>query len=430
VHEQKLDSTALAGRSAARNGWLGWLSARWAALPESWRWALRLWTGFEALFIVWCAWVSSVYPKFAQEAGVPVWPPGPALGAWLERVTLLPLLRYDVIWYVGIAQYGYGYRPGATAFHPLFPWLMAIGGRLLGGSYGAYLLAGWLIAQVCTVCMLALLYQLVRLDYDEVIARRATLFLIASPLGFAFLIPYTEPLLLLCIVAALLAARRGRWWLAGLAGAGATLTKQPGLVVLLPMLWELWRGWRNTRGPRPLRALLGPLTGLALTPLGLLVWLAYRATLGDVGISASNPFSLVDTLLVTPTYKDVWGEYFSWPWANFGYALEQLRDRPYFYLIINVFIMLIMLAIALCAALRQRGSYAIYTVALILMNLSIVYPLWPYMGIMRRFTIIFPLFIQLALWRRPRVLTTLLLFWSALLWVLISSMYVRNAFVP
>ena len=93
--------------------------------------------------------------------------------------------------------------------------------------------------------MLALLYRLVALDDDEATAQRTTLFLIGSPLGFSFLLPYTESLLLLSIVAALYAARRGRWWLAGAAGGAAALTKQLGVVVVLPLLWELWQQHRN-----------------------------------------------------------------------------------------------------------------------------------------------------------------------------------------
>jgi hypothetical protein len=390
----------------------------------AWGWALRLLIGYQALFIAWCAWVSSVFPKWTEEASVSIWPITAPLGTWLERVVLLPLVRYDVVWYLGIAQFGYGHKPGDTAFHPLYPLLMAIGGRLLGGSY---LLAGWLISLACTFAMLVLLYRLVRLDYDDAVAQRTTLYLIGSPLGFAFLIPYTEPLLLLSIVGALYGARRGRWVLAGLAGATATLTKQPGLVVLLPMLVAAWGAWPAAA----IGARARILAGLALPPLGLLIWLLYRATLGDVAFSLSDPSSLVGALLVTPDYRDVWGEFFSWPWVNFGYALEQLQTRPYFYLIINVFLMLTMLAVALYSTLRVRRWYIAYTLPLILMNLSIVYPIWPYMGIVRRFTIIIPIFIQLALVavRRPLV-GALVLVMNALLWTLIASMYVRNAFVP
>jgi hypothetical protein len=52
------------------------------------------------------------------------------------------------------------------------------------------------------------------------------------------------------------------------------------------------------------------------------------------------------------------------------------------------------------------------------------------MGIIRRFTIIFPLFIQLARWARSPIVLWLTLGCNALLWALIASMYVRNAFVP
>lgn len=399
-------------------------SSRTSAM--AWRWALRLYVGYSTLFILWNAWVSSVYPKWVEEASVASWPPSTPPGVWLERVVLLPLLRYDVIWYIGIAQHGYGHRSGDTAFHPLYPFLTGVLGRVLGGEY---LLAAWLIAQVCCVAMLAMLYRLVTLDDDDATAQRTTLFLIGSPLGFSFLLPYTESLLLLSIVAAWYAGRQGRWWLAGMAGGAAALTKQPGVIVLLPLLWELWQQHAKER-TTGIRSLVRPLVGLSLTPLALLAWIVYRATLGDVAFSWRHPETLISALLVTPAYADVWGETFSWPWVNFGYALEQLRERPYFYLIINVMIMLMMLALTLAAAIRTRHSYALYSLILATMNLSIVYPLWPYMGIIRRFTIIFPMFIQLARWGRSPVVCWLVLVCNALLWSLIASMYVRNAFVP
>ena len=398
----------------------------WLALDPSWRWALTIFLGYRVLFSVWTVWVSSVFPRYAQESLVSVWPGAAPLDVWLRRVLLWPVVRYDVIWYMGIAEHGYAYKAGSTAFHPLYPLLMGLLGRLFGGHY---LLAGWLIAQVCCVLMLVLLYRLVLLDYDEGVARRATLFLLGSPLGFAFLLPYTESLLLMCIVGAFYAARHRRWGLAGLAGAGAALTKQPGVVVMIPLLWELWQQRENVRA-RTFRALVRPLIGLALTPLGLGLFLVYRALLGDVAFSPSNPGSFVGAFLVTPAYRETWGEYFSWPWVNMVFALQRMRAAPYFYLILNTFVMLIMAVLVCYSMLRQRRSYAIYSFVLMLMNLSIVYPLWPYMGIIRRFTIIFPLFIQLAVWGRSRAITLLILVCNTLLWVLIGEAYVRNAFVP
>lgn len=403
------------------------LRSAWMALDPSWQWALKLFLGYRVLLSVWTAWISASFPRYAAEMALPLWPIAGPFDLWVRRLLLWPVVRYDVVWYMGIAEHGYGYKLGSTAFHPLFPLLMGVVGRLLGGHY---LAAGWLIAQVCCVVMLVVLYRLVLLDYDEATARRATLFLIGSPLGFAFLLPYTESLLLLCIVGSFYAARHGRWWLAGVAGAGAALTKQPGVVVVFPLLWELWRQRRAEVAAGRWRVLVGPLVGVGLTPLGLLGFLVYRATLGDVQFSLADPGSIAGALLVTPSYRDVWGEYFSWPWVNFFFALDRLREAPYFYLLLNTFVMMIMVVLVGYSMLRQRGSYVLLSGLLVLLNLSIVYPLWPYMGIIRRFTIIFPLFIQLGVWGRSRVVTGVILGCNTLLWVVISEMYVRNAFVP
>ena len=396
-------------------------------IAPAWRWAITLFLGYRVLWTIWAAWVSSVYPQYLPEKALAIWPITAPLGVWLERVLLWPAARYDVFWNTGIAEQGYAYLPGSTAFHPLYPLLIGVLGRLLGGNY---LFAGWLIAQICCVIMLALLYKLVSLDYDEGVARRTTLFLIGSPLGFALLIPYAESLLLLCIVGAIYAARLRRWWLAGLLGAAAALTKQPGVVVLVPLAWELLRAYRTELRARQLRAVLRPLLGLALVPLGLLMFLIYRATLGDAEFSWRNPSTIVWALLVTPSYDKVWDHHFSWPWMSLLLAFDRLRTAPFFYLILNTFLMLIMAVIVCYSALRQRGAYVLYSLCLLVMNLCILYPLIPYISVVRRFLIIFPLFIQLAVWGRSARLCTLILFCNTVLWVYISEAYVRGAYLP
>jgi hypothetical protein len=403
----------------------GWL--RWMRISPAWRMALTLFLGYRVLLCVWAAWVSSVYPYNAIEKTIPIWPILSPLGLWVERVLLWPVARYDVFWNIGIAEHGYAYRLGSTAFHPLYPLLIGVLGRIFGGHY---LFAGWVIAQVCCVALLALLYKLVLLDYDEGVARRTALFLLGSPLGFVLLVPYAESLLLLCIVGSLYAARLRRWWLAGLLGASAALTKQPGIVVLLPLAWEVWRVHRDDVRVRQFRPLLRPLLGLLLVPLGLLTYLIYRAMLGDAEFSWSNPSTLIWALLVTPSYDRVWDHHFSFPWVSLQIAIDRLRTAPFFYLILNMFVMLMMAIIICYSALRQRGSYVLYSLCLLIMNLSIVYPLIPYISVVRRFLIIFPLFIQLAVWGRSPRLCALILFCNTLLWVYISEAYVRFAYIP
>lgn len=398
---------------------------------QAWRPAVRhallLYCVHQLLFLLTAVVSALLIPRTPLERDLVLWPPAALAASRLDAIVFYAIRRYDVIWYMGIAEQGYGHRSGDTAFHPLYPLLGSIVGRILGGDF---FLGLWLVSQVCCVAMLTVFYLLVQQHYDATAARRATLLLMCSPLGFAFLLPYTESLLLLGILGALLAGAQRRWLLAGACGAVAALTKQPGAVVVLPLLYLLWQQQAaNLRGGRWRGALRG-MAGIGLVPLGLAGWVLYRATLGDVSFDWSQPQTLVSALLVTPSYADVWKEYFSWPWVNAGFARDQLLTRPYPYLIINVVIMLALLAIALYAIWRQRGAAAIFAMAIIVLNLSIVYPDWPYMGIVRRFTIIYPIFIQLALWARRRSVLVTLVAIQLPLWLLISSMYLRNAFVP
>lgn len=404
----------------------GVLVSPWLTLSPAWRWSLLVYGGFRLLISLVGAAGSLWRPRGTIEAAVPLWPIRAPLGQWAERFALQPFARYDTGWYTAIAAGGYDVTPGATAFHPLFPGLMGVLGRMLGGNY---LLGGWLVAQAACVLMLVLLYKLVRLDYDDGVARRATLFLAASPLALSFFIPYTESLLMVGVLGSLYAARTGRWALAGACAGLAILTKQPGAALALPLIWELWRQRGEAIRAGRLRPLLAPLAGFALAGLSVAALLLLRLAQSDVVLDLGDPGTLVAGLLVTPDYAAVWDEHFAWPWASVALALDTLRARLSLYLAINFVGMALMLGLALHSLLSQRASYSLYTLTLILLNLSIYYPSSPYMGILRRFTIIFPLFIHLALLLRGR---------RAALWATVSALglvyvtlaFVANAFVP
>ncbi|MFD5029955.1 glycosyltransferase family 39 protein [Streptomyces sp. NPDC058220] len=82
-----------------------------------------------------------------------------------------------------------------------------------------------------------------------------------------FILPFT--------VAAIWCAGRGRWGAAGLAVAGALLTKQTGGAVLLPVLWLLWHAPARRAGLARLTAgLVLPVLAAALltVPSGFLFW--------------------------------------------------------------------------------------------------------------------------------------------------------------
>src|ERR671911_3053092 len=70
----------------------------------------------------------------------------PALTHALADPLLAPLARWDSIWYLRIADSGYGESVPRAAFFPLYPLLVRSLGALFGGSSAALLAASFLIS--------------------------------------------------------------------------------------------------------------------------------------------------------------------------------------------------------------------------------------------------------------------------------------------
>jgi hypothetical protein len=153
-----------------------------------------------------------------------------------------PMRLWDGLWYTMIAEQGYGKWVSDTglptpwtakaAFWPLFPWTMRVVSNLLGISPEV---AGYLIANVCFFVALMFLYRLVALDFDERTARRTLWAIALFPTSLFFSAVYTESPFLMLSVGALLAARLRSWWLAGILGALAALTRSYGVFLGIPL---------------------------------------------------------------------------------------------------------------------------------------------------------------------------------------------------
>jgi hypothetical protein len=172
-----------------------------------------------------------------------------------------PLRMWDGLWYKLIAEEGYGFADANAAFWPLFPWLMRLGHDVTGAEPETF---GWVIANLSFVGALILLYRLVSIDFDIQVARRTLWAIALFPTSLFFSAVYTESLFLLLAVAALLGARKGNWWVAGIAGALAALTRSYGVLLLIPfaaLFWQQYglsiRRWLPNAIPAALPA-LGP----------------------------------------------------------------------------------------------------------------------------------------------------------------------------
>ncbi len=163
------------------------------------------------------------------------------LGA-VGNVLAASTVRWDAIHYLGIAAHGYA-DVGNTAFYPLYPLLIRALGPLLGGPVAA----GVVVSVLAFGVALRLLYLLTELELGRRAAVAGVVLVAFAPQSFFFSAVYTESLFLAVSVGAFLAARTGRWPLAGLLGGLAAMTRVTGLVLVLPLA-ILWWGQRPRAG--------------------------------------------------------------------------------------------------------------------------------------------------------------------------------------
>ncbi|MCA9986051.1 MAG: hypothetical protein KDE09_08530 [Anaerolineales bacterium] len=216
--------------------------------------------------------------------------------------------RWDTGFYVSIVEEGYLYDVEPfpnVAFFPLLPLAM----RLLLPLTGDAVTAGILVANLALWGASILFYLLVREQWGERIAGRAVWYLLIFPAAFFGSAIYSESLFLLVTVAALLAGRRGHWWLAGLLGILATLSRLVGIIVVPLLLFEWASQWLDRE--RPQRPAIW--TGIfpLLAPLGTLgymfyLWRRFADPFGFATASAAwgrvaqSPWLTVSNLLQTP----------------------------------------------------------------------------------------------------------------------------------
>src|SRR6266699_3054630 len=145
--------------------------------------------------------------------------------------------HWDAANFTRIAQNGYQ-TIYDTAFFPLFPLLIKCIAFLFGNN--GYIAIGMILSNLALLGALFVLYQIATDALGEQIGRRTLLYLCLFPTAFYFFAPYTESLFLLFTAASFLAMRRRHWLIAGIMGFLASLTRNSGLLLVFPYLYEVW----------------------------------------------------------------------------------------------------------------------------------------------------------------------------------------------
>jgi hypothetical protein len=327
--------------------------------------------------------------------------------------------RWDSVWFLRIAEDGYGAtEEAAAAFYPLYPLLVGLLGRML---LGHYVLAGVLISLAACLGAFALLHRLALPRIGDDAARRTVLYLAIFPFAVFLGAVYSESLFLLLAVASFSFAERGSFLGAGAAAGLAWLTRPLGIALLPALALLAWRERR--RGQAFLR--LGAAPGLfALYPL-YLWW------------EVDDPLAFVHA-------EDAWSRDISpagplggiWGGLRAGWAgMRQLAsgadgtrywsavqdadpDRVAAINLAQLAFLVLFVALTVVAWRRFGPPYGLFAALSLAIPLSVPSERWPLLSIQRFGLVVFPLFMALAvLGSRPRVHTAVIVLSAVLLGV-------------
>ena len=318
--------------------------------------------------------------------------PNPCLFGWFH---------WDAVAYVRIAHQGYSSTPD-VAWFPLWPLLEHFAGLLLGGYFPfSYYLAGLLLANICFYFALVLFYYLLCEEFEPTLAKRALFYLAFYPYALFFFAGYTESLFLLLGLAIFLLLRRGRtldWWLAGVLGFLAVLTRSSGIALVVPFLViYIQRFWTaSERKQHSWFQKLNALAPIALIPAGILAYMLY------LGYTKGNPLIFVSE---EATYN--WHRHFAFIWNAFGPAIGALFTQPllsasFLQNLLDISFTLIPLSALLLGWRRIPLHYSLFAAALAIFSLSFPQVAEPLASQPRYMMSMFPIFAIFALWgKRP-----------------------------
>ena len=295
--------------------------------------------------------------------------------------------RWDAPHYLDLARYGYnadgpGDVPLFIVFYPLYPWLTGAVDAMLGDP----LVSGFLVTTVASLFVAPILARVVGREFGASIGRNAAWFMLVFPTAFVLHIPYTEALFMSVVLGSFLAARHERWWLAGLLGALATLTRVNGLVLIPALAAEALTQWLGD----PERRLRVGWLWIALVPVGFLVYLGVNvAVYGD-------PFHFLFV------QKDHWFKSLDAPWVGIGGVVDSIIHREPWQSMMLGWMELAFIGLGLAgtvyAAFRFRPSWFAWMAGnwLLFVSTSFV------MSVPRYSLTLFPLFAWFALAGRSR----------------------------
>ncbi|MBI5620878.1 hypothetical protein HY949_03805 [Candidatus Gottesmanbacteria bacterium] len=143
--------------------------------------------------------------------------------------------NFDAFYYLGIAKRGY--FVSELPFFPLYPFFIALLTQLIKPL--PYLASGLIIAHVAFFAGLVVSAKLLAVDGKRVLLPLFLVALVLFPTSYSYGAAYNDSVFFLFATLTIYWSRTDRWWLAGLFGALATLTRFNGLALFPYLIIEL-----------------------------------------------------------------------------------------------------------------------------------------------------------------------------------------------
>lgn len=278
---------------------------------------------------------------------------GPDAFLWIWK-------KWDGLHYVNLAELGYsGYVEDGKnlflVFFPLYPWLMRVVSLITGNTMAA----GLLLSFVCYGAGCVLLYRLAAFELGRGGAVRTVLFLSVYPYAFFFGGIMTESLFLLTTAAGLWYIRRHRWWLAGMWGLLAAMTRMHGVLLIGAAAAELV----EHLGRFDWKAIVRRLPALILPAVGTLVYLALNWSV------TGNPFAFT-------VMQQHWSQGFCPIADTLWYVLQNALSYPtelvrYQIWVPTILLFPVFFVLLVWARNKFRGMYTLYGFVYLVLNYSL-----------------------------------------------------------
>ncbi len=249
----------------------------------------------------------------------------------------------------------------------MYPFLI----KGFGFIFRDYSVAGYFVSTVSLMAACYFLYKLVEEQISRSVAVKAVLFLIVSPFSVFLGLVFTESLFLALVIAFFYALKKQRWLIAGGLGFFAALTKNQGVLLLIPFLMEALVVLVHQPRSREERSVLSlglkTLTPVVLIPAGFLVYILINYWV------TGNPFQFLDY------QKTHWHNSFGLFAENIKNLLLQASSYPdhayRFSLMVLQPVVFMFALFALCAAVAKKIPPSINAFSLVFLLVSFS-PTW------------------------------------------------------